>query len=282
MGIIKISEELSRVVSTKSKKISGFTQESIDCFIKGDSSFQTIVSNIKKILNKNQYVVVKNIGFAKEKEIFESFVKQFGEFYGAVEYTDIKIECPYIGCQYIPIELHNDDAIDMYTQPTYGFIQIVSEDRMLQVKNGVVIIDEVVEYLSLYDEDFLESLYDTKIPMLSYGVNYDGQNTSKVEIAEPILYKQNDETMVRFDLSRVMYFYWKNKIVQPSEIKRLLNNFLSYCKKFKREYILETGDILIHNNKKCLHDRSECSLELNIDGSTVSREIFVSFTRGDI
>ena len=39
------------------------------------------------------------------------------------------------------------------------------------------------------------------------------------------------------------------------------------------------SNIFIHNNKRCLHDRGDCSMELNEDGTFNTREIFVSFVR---
>lgn len=280
MPILRLSNNFSSNIATKVNKIKLAHQNEADLFVRNNEHFNLIYINACQILQKHNFVIIKNIGFNKEKTIFEAFLKMFGNFYGTVEYTDLRINCKYTGCSYSPIELHNDDAIDLDTQPLYGFIQILTEDKLLQVKNGIVKIDTLVEHLSLYDEEFLEALYTVKIPMLSYGINYDGENKSKIEICEPILYRQNNETMVRFDISRVKYFYWENNIQQSKEEKILIDKFLSYCNKFRQEYILEAGDVLIHNNKKCLHDRSECSLELNEDGSIDSREIFVSFVRG--
>jgi len=89
-------------------------------------------------------------------------------------------------------------------------------------------------------------------------------------VSEPILYKINDKFNVRFDLTRVNYY---------AEEKYIIDKFLNIAKKFRKEVYLEKGDILIHNNKRTLHDRTECSFELNMDASFNTREIFVSFVR---
>ena len=59
----------------------------------------------------------------------------------------------------------------------------------------------------------------------------------------------------------------------------MIESFIDVCNKVKHQYHLETGDILILNNLKTLHDRSECSLEINADGSFNTREIIVGFAR---
>ena len=279
MPILQISKELSNDIIAKSLQIKVYHQNDIDNFLKSDNSFQNIFNSAKKILDENYFVVIKNIGFIREESIFEAFVKLFGNYYGAVEYTDIKIDCPYTGCNYKLIELHNDDAIDMVSQPLYGFIQVQNEDPLKLAQNGLVKIDDIVNFLELYDEGFLNELLTKKINMLAYGVNYDGKDKKKILLNEPILYKVNNYYQVRFDLTRVNYFYWDEKSIQPIEERILINKFLSIAKKFRKEIYLEKGDILIHNNLRTLHDRTECSLELNLDGTFNTREIFVSFVR---
>ncbi len=279
MPVLQVSKELSGSIATKSQKIKSLPQGKIDTFLKKNTDFQNIVATSKKILDLSFFVVIKNIGFNKEKKIFEAFVKLYGEFYGAVEYTDIKIDRLYTGCKYEAIELHNDDAIDLKNQPKTGFIQAISEDPLQSTKNGVVKIDDIVRYLEVYDADFLDRLFKHKIPMLSYGVNYDGDKKKEIITQHPILYKENDENKVRFDLTRIEHYYWKKKITQTVEEKLLIDKFLNIAKKFRKEFYLAAGDILITHNKRTLHDRTECSFELNSDGSFSTREIFVSFTR---
>jgi len=233
----------------------------------------------KNLLDKSQFVLIKNIGFNREKSIFEAFVKLFGEFYGAVEYTDIKIDCPYTGCKYDAIELHNDDAIDLYDQPKFGFIQVLNEDPLKITQNGLVKIKDIINYLEVYNQNLLFKLLNHKIPMLAFGVNYDGKNKHEIITQNPILYQENKEYKVRFDLTRINFYYWHKNITQSIKERKLINKFLTVAKKFRTKFYLESGDILIHHNKRTLHDRTGCSFELNSDGSLNTRDIFVSFTR---
>jgi len=277
--IVQISKELSGSIATESQHLKDSPQNEVDNFLKNNESFQQVFLCGKKLLGKSQFVLIKNIGFNKDKVIFEAFVKLFGEFYGAVEYTNIKIDCPYTGCKYDAIELHNDDAIDLHNQPKIGFIQVINEDPLKITKNGLVKIDDIVNYLEIYDKDLLFELLNHKIPMLAFGVNYDGESKDEIVTQKPILYQENQEYKVRFDLTRINFYYWKKNITQSIKERKLIDAFLTVAKKFRTEFYLEAGDILIHHNKKTLHDRTGCSFELNVDGSLKTREILVSFTR---
>lgn len=277
MAILKISEDFQNSISAKVYEIKHRSQAEIDSFIKNDYDFKNIFNHANKLLEDDLYVVIKNIGFNKERAILESFIKLFGKYYGAIEYTDVKLECSYTGCKYDAIEFHNDDAIDLNSQPDIGFIQVLTEDPLKMTTNGIVKVDDVIKYLAATDQDFLNVLFEYKIPMLSFGINYDGKNKEKIITREPIFYKKADNVNVRFDLTRINHFYWKENLLQSPQEMTILNRFLEILNKFKREYYLETGDILIHNNKRTLHNRGECSFLLNQDRSLQTREIFVSF-----
>ncbi len=277
MTILKISDELSNSITTKVNSKKHISQLELDHFVKNDPDFDIIFNHANRLLEDNLFVLIKNIGFNKERAIFESFVKLFGDFYGAVEYTDIKMERLYTGCKYDRIEFHNDDAIDLKKQPSIGFIQVLTEDPLKMTTNGIVKIDDVVNFLKIFDPDFLNELFEHKVPMLSFGINYEGENKEKIITKEPILYRDADNINVRFDLTRINFFYWKERLTQSEKEKRLIDKFLLTLMKFRKELYLETGDILIHQNKRALHDRTECNFLLNKDGSLHTREIFVSF-----
>ncbi len=273
MSILKISDELSKFIFTKS------CEKDLELTLKNSNQFDILISSIKKILENNQFIIIKNIGFNNSKSMFEYFVKQFGNYYGMVEYTDIKLDCNYTGCTFGHIELHNDDAIDLTNQPIYGFIQVIKEDPLKLPKNGIVKIMDMVRYLEVYELDLLDEFLSTKIPMLSKGVNYNDTNKDIIEIFEPLIYTKDNKYFTRFDITRIKYYYKFHNKKQDRKESLLIDNFLKYAKKFRSEFYLENGDILIHNNKTTLHDRTACSMELNIDGTFNSREIFVSFAR---
>jgi hypothetical protein len=275
MSIIKISDEFKIKMAEEFSRSN--EQENFDYI--NSKSFQNLINSSKKLLKSNKYVLIKNIGFIENKQLFELFIKQFGSYYGVVEETDIKMKCDYTGCTDRLIELHNDDAIDLKNQPDYGFIQVQQEDPLCLAKNGIVVIDELIRYLEVYNIELLRKFYEIKIPMLSFGINYDDTDKTLLELKEPILYKKPNQTLVRFDLTRIKFYYKYKNIIQSKEESFLIDEFLYYAKKFRREFYLEKGDILIHNNKQTLHDRTECSFEFNSDGSFKTRKIFVSFAR---
>ena len=76
MAILKISQNFSRNISTK-------VEQNV-CLLK-DSLFQEVINNIKILLEKDLFVIVKNIGFNNNKQVFEAFVKSFGQYNGLLK-----------------------------------------------------------------------------------------------------------------------------------------------------------------------------------------------------
>jgi len=278
MAILSISNKLNAQIASLANRISVFVQPEIDAFIQQDKHFLLIYQSAEKILGNNCFVCIRNIGFNRNKAILEAFIKLFGRFYGVVEYTGIKVDCVYTGCNYNSLTLHNDDAIDL-NNPKYTFIQVLSEDPNGSAFgwNGVVRIDDVFEYLSLHDKDLLDELFSHRFPMLSYGISAYSGSCEEIVLQEPIFTYHNDKLKVRFDLSRIKHFYFKKEIKMPDEEKLILDKFLSICQQLRKHYYLCSGDILIVDNHRTLHDREETTIELDEDGSLISREIFVSF-----
>lgn len=278
MTILSISSQLRTQIEIKTNNISVFVQSDIDDFIKQDEHFLLVYRSAEKILNKNFFIAIKNIGFCRNKAVLEGFIKLFGRFYGIIEYTGIKLDCSYTGCSYNALTLHNDDAIDLIN-PKYTFIQVLAEDPNGDNFgwNGVVKIDDVFEYLSIYDKELLDKLLNHPFPMLSFGVSAYSNDREEIILKEPILTYHKEELRVRFDLSRIKHFYFKKEMQMPDEEKLILDKFLAICQKFRKRYYLSKGDILIVDNHRTLHDREEATIELDERGNLISREIFVSF-----
>ncbi len=251
--------------------------EAYECLSKSES-FVNIIVSIKKLLNDEKYVVVSGF-WGLDKSSLETFVRFFGEYYGVVEHTGIKIDCDYTGCASSSLILHNDDAIDLETQPNTGFIQVIREDPVFNVSNGIVLVRELVRKLKFENKELLEKLLRYPIPMLSYGINYEDRTKSKIITEEPVLYKKDNEYRVRFDFYRNKFYYKDANLEQLYEEAKLIYDFLSYAEQVKKNITLMKGDILIHNNKSTLHDRGECSMEIDQSGLLNTREILVSFSR---
>jgi hypothetical protein len=247
-------------------------------YIKNDKAFINLIKSIKTILAEDQYIVIRGLINGSE-DFFEVFIEEFGIYYGVIERTGIKLDCDYTGCNRKALNLHNDDAIDLDNQPKFGFIQVTKTDPVMKVSNGVVVIKELVSKLKYENQKLLDELLTTSVPMLSYGVNYVSDQRDEIIINQPILYKKDGTYQVRFDDSRVAHFYYKKGLKQSYQELNMIESFVKAAHEIKHKYYLECGDILIQNNLTTLHDRSECSLEINEDGSFDSREIMVSFAR---
>ncbi len=238
--------------------------------------FKFLIENLKTLLLNEKFVVLKNTPFKSAQQL-EAFIYFFGKFYGNIEYTGIKVDCSYTGCATHPLTLHNDDAIDFETQPNIGFIQVITEDPILKVENGVVLIREVVGRLKYEDPELLDKLMNHKVNFKSLGINYESQNKQVIEIEAPILYLEDNQYKVRFDLERIKYYYQSNNILQDYSEGKMIYDFLNHCEKVKKRIFLQKRDILIFDNKSTLHDRTECSIGIDIGSEVFSREILVSF-----
>jgi len=280
MAILSVSKNLNEIIDNKIQKTLCWMQPNLDAFTKNDEHFILISNAVKKLLLNDKFVVLKNIGFCGNKSIFEAFMKLFGEFYGVVEHTGIHLDCKYTGCNYRPLELHNDDAIDV-KYPRFGFIQQIKKDPngSNYAWNGIVKIDEVIKHLKIHDKDLFDKLLIHEFPMLSFGISTYGDNKNEIILKAPIISLDNGSYNVRFDHSRIRYFYFKKEIEMPTQEKLLIDSFLSVCNKYRKRYLLEQGDILIHDNHKVLHDREETTIEIDENGNINSREIIVSFAR---
>ncbi len=238
--------------------------------------FIFLVDSLKQILLNEKFVVLKNTPF-KDKSHLEAFVRFFGIYYGNVEHTGIKVNCNYTGCATNNLTLHNDDAVDIKNQPSIGFIQVIKKDPLFKVENGIVVIRELIRKLRFENPELLDKLLTIKVPMISKGVNFDSDNKEIIEFESCILYKNNNEYKVRFDYDRVMYYYQYHKLKQSHEEGKMIYQFLQHCESLKKNILLDCGDILIHDNKATLHDRTECSIGIDVDQKLITREILVSF-----
>ncbi len=238
--------------------------------------FMFLMNSAKRVLFDEKYVVLKNTPFSTAEQL-EALIKFFGTFYGKVEHTGIKVKCNYTGCASSKLILHNDDAIDLKSQPTVGFIQVIKEDPLLEVANGIVVVRELIRKLKFEDPALLDLLLSTQVPMLSLGINFESSDKSNITIKSPIIYKENGEYKVRFDYDRIMFYYEYNEIKQSYEEGQMIYKFLQHCESLKKQVMLNKGDILIHQNKLTLHDRTPCSIGIDLNNQLFTREIFVSF-----
>lgn len=276
MTVLKLSESFQVNHLTGLKGLS--EKEHHKHYIQTDKSFICLVKAIKAILAEDQHVVIRGL-INNSEMFFEAFIEEFGVYYGAIERTGIKLECNYTGCNRRALGLHNDDAVDVYTQPKFGFIQVTKPDPVLKVGNGVVVIKDVVRRLEFENPKLLEALLTTPLPMLSYGVNYVSGQDNEIVVSEPILYVKNGSYHVRFDDSRVAHYYYKKGLKQSYQELDMIESFIKVAHDVKRAYHLEGGDVIIFNNLTTLHDRTECSLEIDLSGNFNTREIMVSFAR---
>ncbi|SDY51081.1 TauD/TfdA family dioxygenase [Acinetobacter kyonggiensis] len=238
--------------------------------------FMFLIDSLKKMLINEKFIVLQNTPFSTAKQL-EAFVYFFGEYYGNIEYTGIKVDCSYTGCASHQLTLHNDDAIDLEKQPNIGFIQVITEDPVFDVENGIVVIRELIGKLKYDAPELLDELMTHEVSFRSLGINYESMDKKVIEIKKPILYLEDNQYKVRFDLDRIKYHYQSTNEIQAYSESKMIYDFLKHCNEIKKSIFLKKGDILIFDNKSTLHDRTECSIGIDIGSRIFSREIFVSF-----
>lgn len=277
MAILKLENEFSSFLATKFNKLKMYHESDIINFLTTSKEIQNIYNSIQKLLDKKHYTLLKNFDLQNDKTLFYHFSGLFGKVYPEIDYTDIKIDCPYTGCVSGYLVWHTDDAILGNKQPIYSTIYVIEEDPLKLPQNGILDIDDLVYYLEMHDEDFLNELLTRKVPMFSQGIHYYDNKKENITIEQTLLYQEDNDIKVRFDLHRIKAYYFTKHLEQSKEEKKFISKFLDLADKLKKSIYLEKHDFLIVNNRKTLHDRSECSLELNQDGSFSTREIFVGF-----
>ena len=277
MAILTLENKFSSFLAARFNKIKMYHTGDIINFLEQTQEIKNIYESINKLLSKDYFVVLKNLDLQNDKNLFYRFSSLFGKVYPEIDYTNIKIDCPYTGCISSYLIWHTDDAILGNNQPQYTTIYIIEEDPLKLPQNGILDIDDLVYYLEINDINFLNELLTKEIPMYSEGVHYYDENKDNITVSQTLLYEENNEIFVRFDLHRIKAYYFSKNIKQSIEEKKFINKFLTLADKLKKTIYLEKHDFLILNNRKTLHDRTECSIQLNLDGTTTTREIFVGF-----
>ena len=248
------------------------------------STFVQFIEIVTKLVLDHHYLHISNIPFSPRREVLEAIAGLFGTFRYPVENTRICVDCTHDGCSIEDLPLHNDDAI-LDVMPMFGILQVEQECPLNMPTNGIVLVDELVSYLELHNTELLRRLLTSKVPMLA------SKTTKVIENNEVVFKKQGDEHLVkksilfheegvyksRFSLGRIKYYYFKNNLVQPKDEKNMIVEFMEIANRLRKCLYIKQNDILIYNNQRTLHDRSECGIEVGMNGKIKSRSFYIAF-----
>lgn len=281
MASLRLSNEFSSLFNAEMSK-NHTSQAILKLF--STSSFSPFFEILRKMLLRYHYVHLSNVSFAPRRDILEAFASYFGVFRSPVENTNVRVDCSYDGCSVESLPLHNDDAI-LDLIPSFGILQVENECPLKMPTNGIVLVDDITTYLQLYDEKLLQKLLTHRVPMLSLNVSKIVKNDEIVFeengkeriVKKSILVKKNGIFESRFNLGRINYYYYKMGKKQSLTEKRMIAEFLEVANKFRRSMYLKENDILIYNNKRTLHDRSESGLEFGLNNEIKSRSFYIAF-----
>lgn len=281
MASIRLDNELSSLFDVEMARCHT-SQEILELF--STLKFSPFFEVIKKILYHYHYVHISNINFTPKRYILEAFANYFGTFRSPVENTNVRIDCSHDGCSIESLVLHNDDAM-LDLMPTFGILQIENECPLKMPTNGIVLIDDIINYLQLYNKKLLKKLFTYKVPMLSSNVSKIIENNkvvfqkkgNDIFTRKSILVKQDGIIESRFNIGRINYYYYKMNKKQPIKEKKMIAEFLEIANRFRKSIYLKKNDILIYNNKRTLHDRSESGLEFGLNNEIKSRSFYIAF-----
>lgn len=281
MASIRLDNELSSLFDVEMARCHT-SQEILELF--STLKFSPFFEAIKKILYHYHYVHISNINFTPKRYILEAFANYFGTFRSPVENTNVRIDCSHDGCSIESLVLHNDDAM-LDLMPTFGILQIENECPLKMPTNGIVLIDDIINYLQLYNKKLLKKLFTYKVPMLSSNVSKIIENNkvvfqkkgNDIFTRKSILVKQDGIIESRFNIGRINYYYYKMNKKQPIKEKKMIAEFLEIANRFRKSIYLKKNDILIYNNKRTLHDRSESGLEFGLNNEIKSRSFYIAF-----
>lgn len=231
------------------------------------------------IIIENDFVCLKEHGSENNFKFLIIIIHLLGKIYHdeAHQGNFINVASPSIGArlqgnQLLPLSLHTDFA--MLDNPPEGTIIQCSREDPMGVdygKNGVSLVKDII---SLYfGSDELNLVLSTPMPFAGKRPS-DGKN---IIIYRPILEIEDRDTYcVRYHISRIHYaFKIRGYPATKVEIE-VLTLFLKMAQSVRFELVMQEGDIAILNNRKVLHDRSLCSLQLDLYNS-VSRETRIVF-----
>lgn len=246
--------------------------------------FSPLFSVIGELLSRHHYVHVSNVNFAPRREVLEALANVLGVFRPPVENTNVRIDCKYDGCRVGALPLHNDDAL-LNEMPEFGVLQVEDECPLRMPTNGIVLVDEIVDYLELHNAKLLERLLTNEVPMLSSKhvkvirgneVVFEEQE-GELLVRQSILFKDGGVYQSRFNPGRINYYYFKKCVLQSQDEKNMVAEFVEVANKLRKSMYLKKNDILIYNNKRTLHDRSESAVEVGLSGEIKSRSFYIAF-----
>jgi len=148
------------------------------------------------------------------------------------------------------LELHTETAFHPYA-PSHVLLMCLRQD--LQAATTFAIVDEIISSL---DE---ETIFYLKEPLFitSIDESFRTHGEPNKNILLPILTDTTEGTLICFD-----EYFMRGKTFQAQEA---LDKLLTSIKKHTKEIILQTGDVLILDNRKLVHGRK--SFTARYDGT---------------
>ena len=233
----------------------------------------------RSLLVDNGYVCVRGLPLSSDVKTILTIGIELGEIFSDLSHqsTIVSEASPCLnaklqGNQTEQLLMHTDFA--MLTQPPVAtIIQCRMSDPLGDEygRNGIAVAQHIVS--KYFGSEELELVVNTPMPFA--GRTPAGED---IILKTPVLTLcANSLAKVRFHPSRIHHGFRTLGLKPNKDETRVLNTFQEMILSVRREMILRPGDILIVNNHTSLHDRTNCSIQLGIDGfkSRISHILFV-------
>lgn len=256
-ALIKQIEEFQ---NTKADKPSNHQEMPVALGLTGNAYWENIRSETLHILRSKHFVIVQNLPFDFDNDLFIAFASFIGN--PVVTYTDkkeriVRDVSPVKGKVLDPSLAHTDSTF--WPSPNeMTALQCVNRDSDGNGRSRIVKIAELLERLP-DSRTLVEKFRDSKFPfVLDPRFGDGGYQMLPILIQE--LENNKIDYQVRFNLSDTLSCLQRFNISLPEEDLRDLALFEKTATSIaeEQEFLLENGDLLLFDNLRTLHSRSRC------------------------
>jgi len=156
---------------------------------------------------------------------------------------------------------HTDYSTHPYT-PDYLTLNIVRRDPMYPFysRNSIVLLNDIIDFLKLYNRDLLKYLTSTDVP---------------IKVNDKIVYQKIinlEDNVIRFHEKLI-----KDALIITNRENEVyyIDEFVTICTSLMKDFVLDEGDLAIISNKTVLHKRGPATVKFdNIEKKFIGRKVY--------
>lgn len=233
--------------------------------LKGNSYWEKIKSEVLKILESKQFVIVKNLPFDFNNFLFTGFASFIGN--PVVTYTDrieriVRDVSPVKGKVLDPSFAHTDSTFWPIPNDITA-LQCVKKDEQGNGKSRIVRVSELLDRLP-NSTSIIKKFTKSNYPFV-LDPRFGNNGFQLLPILSEQFINGKRAYQVRFNLSDTKSCLSKFGLsISDSDMEDLVifERTASQIAK-EQEFLLDNGDLLLFDNHRTLHSRSRCESDSN-------------------